>query len=255
MNESANIDDDEKQEHNSGNAVATTVGITFSASSQSYSASSGMPKISATWLIVFTDLMALMITFFVLLYAMSVPEPEKWTQITGAMNADIATTLQAKPLNAGPNDVVNIRKINIDEGADLDYLENIFKEQLKTAQLDQQISLQKESHRLLLMMHKELFFEGNSLTVSDQGRALISQLVPTLSTIDNHIKILTTQDLSDAQKILQGFKQAEAIGRSFSDQGAERSFRLEVLDFSNVALSENSENGLIAIAIATQADL
>ena len=38
------------------------------------------------WLITFTDIMALMLTFFVLLYSMSIPEVKKWEELTSSIN-------------------------------------------------------------------------------------------------------------------------------------------------------------------------
>ncbi|MFP4387114.1 MAG: flagellar motor protein MotB, partial [Alphaproteobacteria bacterium] len=52
------------------------------------------------WLITFTDVMALMLTFFVLLYSMSSPQEEKWKEMTRGLTQKL-NAFEAAEYNRG----------------------------------------------------------------------------------------------------------------------------------------------------------
>lgn len=84
----------------------------------------------ALWLVTFTDIMALMLTFFVLLYTMSSPKEQEWTQMTAALGRDLGRQF-APPANRGTQDTINIDKVDFSKALDLSYLGVLLKETLK----------------------------------------------------------------------------------------------------------------------------
>ena len=67
------------------------------------------------WLVTITDVVALMLTFFVLTYAMSRPEEDKWKQISASLSSEF-TKSYGKPYFAGPLDAITIDKVDLAPG-------------------------------------------------------------------------------------------------------------------------------------------
>lgn len=76
------------------------------------------------WLITFTDVIALMLTFFVMLYAMSAPEEDKWEEVSKSLSGRFGKGY-AKPYHAGPQDTISIDKISLDRALSLPYLKSL----------------------------------------------------------------------------------------------------------------------------------
>ena len=79
---------------------------------------------SKAWLVSFTDVMALMLTFFVLLFGMSKPEDSQWSEVSTALQNEFNRFYGPK-FNRGLQDTVNISKINFNAALDLNYLKSI----------------------------------------------------------------------------------------------------------------------------------
>ena len=79
---------------------------------------------ASTWLISFTDVMALMLTFFVLLFSMASPDEGKWDKLTQTAQESF-NRFYGKPLHRGSEDAVNIDKINFSRALNLNYLKSI----------------------------------------------------------------------------------------------------------------------------------
>ena len=69
--------------------------------------------VSSLWLITFTDIMALMLTFFVLLYSMAQPDVEKWSEMSAVINSNFSKYYAPK-FESGTVDSITIDRVNID---------------------------------------------------------------------------------------------------------------------------------------------
>ena len=78
-------------------------------------------EVASMWLVTFTDMRALMLTFFVLLYAMSIPKEDEWSQLTGAVQRQFAT-FSSQAFYAGAQDTIEIEKLDYSRALDLGYL-------------------------------------------------------------------------------------------------------------------------------------
>ncbi len=144
------------------------------------------------WLITFTDVMALMLTFFVLLYAMSEPQEEKWDNITRGLSSKFEQ-FDAKTFNAGSQDVINIDKISTSKALPLTYLKTLTAELMKEKNIEG-VSITENGKRLVISLPSELLFNVGAAEISLEGKKLLYTLGDILSRIKNNIEITGHSD-------------------------------------------------------------
>ncbi len=139
------------------------------------------------WLITFTDVMALMLTFFVLLYSMSVPEEEKWKEIADSFSSKFNYE-EARPHNAGSQDVISIDRIDKSRALSLRYLKALVKNLLKTNGVKDVIIFENDK-RLVISLPSELLFKSGSAQINLKGKKVLFALGGALSRVKNRIEI------------------------------------------------------------------
>ena len=139
------------------------------------------------WLITFTDVMALMLTFFVLLYSMSVPVEEKWEEVSNSFSSKFNSE-EAKPHNAGSQDVIDIDRIDKSRALSLKYLKALVKNMLKNNGVDNVIIFENDK-RLVISLPSELLFQSGSAQIGLEGKKLLFSLGGALSRVKNRIEI------------------------------------------------------------------
>lgn len=145
------------------------------------------------WLITFTDIMALMLTFFVLLYSMVMPVEEKWAEMTAAINNNFSQDY-APQFNEGTQVSVVIDKISNSRALDLRYLESIVRKTLSDNRLTSEVLIFPQKDRLVVSMPDDLFFESGSADVGAQGKKILFELGGALQRIKNAIEIVGHAD-------------------------------------------------------------
>ena len=81
----------------------------------------GGQRSSQAWLVTFTDLVALMLTFFVMLFAMSKIEHRQWQNLTDALAQDLDAVREGR-YEGEPGDAM-VKLVR--EGANLDELSEV----------------------------------------------------------------------------------------------------------------------------------
>lgn len=145
------------------------------------------------WLITFTDIMALMLTFFVMMYTMSVPLEEKWEELTTAFDTGFSK-FQSPQWNAGPQDTISIDKLDFSRALDLDYLESVVEEIIASDEKLKNVVVISQDDRLILSLPSELLFEAGQAEVTVEGKRAIFSLGGPLSRIRNRIEVVGHTD-------------------------------------------------------------
>ncbi|HPF78313.1 MAG TPA: flagellar motor protein MotB [Alphaproteobacteria bacterium] len=145
------------------------------------------------WLVSFTDVMALMLTFFVLMFAMSNPKKEEWEDFTQNIQQNF-NRFQGQEFNRGKEDAVNIEKINFSQALDLNYLKalinNLLQEEpsLKVARL-----IDNGDSLIISLPHDLLFDPGQAVVKSEANKALFT-IAGTLDRIKNRVEVVGHTD-------------------------------------------------------------
>lgn len=139
------------------------------------------------WLVTFTDVMALMLTFFVLLYAMSETPEEAWIKVTRGVSTK-TQQFDAKQFNAGSQDVINIDKINTSKALNLTYLKTLVEKLIKEKNVEGVIMIENDK-RLIISLPSELLFKSGQAKIGVEGKKLLFALGGVLMRVKNRIEI------------------------------------------------------------------
>jgi len=145
------------------------------------------------WLITFTDIMALMLTFFVLLYSMSIPEVEKWEELTSSINQGFSKFYSPQQF-AGAQDAISIEKIDRSEALNLNYLRDLIESKIQDDELLKNVTIITARDKLIISLPEDLLFEGGQDEVKTQGKRALFSLGGLLARIRNRIEIVGHSD-------------------------------------------------------------
>lgn len=141
---------------------------------------------SNSWMISFADLLSLMLTFFILLFAMSDIRVKEWHELTTSLN---------DKLNPGR---VMIRfeeeqrptqpLIKIDRGLNLSYVHNLLKEQLMT-RYDKHITLTQKDDRIIVSLKSTALFKAGDAAFSSNGLPIVKGVSDAVAKLSNKLEV------------------------------------------------------------------
>jgi chemotaxis protein MotB len=146
------------------------------------------PDISSVgWMVTFTDLVSLMLTFFVMLFAMSHVGIGKWESITDSLSLSLnpGYALSAAPTSARHSISTTFRKRAIN----LDYLSVVLDETIHADPLLQTARLVRYDDRLVIVLPGDLLFESDSSVLSEKARKAVFDIGGVLRNIGNEIAV------------------------------------------------------------------
>ena len=151
------------------------------------SGGAGDHRISQSWMITFTDLVALLITFFVMLFAMSQVEERKWENLTRAFSDDLDVVREVTV--ALPPEDLGIEPVDSLPGVDLDYLATLLRQSMETEAELAGGFLVRLSDRLIITLPADLLFAPGRASLEDAGERAAHALGGLLRHIDNRIEV------------------------------------------------------------------
>ena len=144
-------------------------------------------RISHAWMVTFTDLVALLITFFVMLFAMSQVEERKWQNLTEALadNLDAVREITV----ALPPDQPDLEAVEAVPGVDLDYLATLLRQNMEDEpSLDGGI-VSRLADRLVISLPSDLLFASGQVDLEDRGERATYALGGLLRHVNNRIEV------------------------------------------------------------------
>ena len=213
------------------------------------------------WLITFTDIMALMLTFFVLLYSMSVPELEKWQDMTEAVNEGFNRTKTLERF-AGQSMDVSIEKISPGRALDLNYLATLLQQQMAQYEDMNSVVLLQSSSQLIISMPADLLFEAGRAEVDIDGKRAMYVLGGILNRIRNRIEIIGHADprpLSSSSTYSSNWElslaRASMIAALLKEVGYQRDMIVRGLSSSRYSELEGGGEGTVKMDTARRVDI
>lgn len=183
MNELAGAEKQREEDFNAQDMSGVYVPELLAVSRTARESETGVPL----WLVTFTDVIALMLTFFVLLYSMSVPEEDKWEDITAALSSEFKD-LYSKPYNTGPSDAIQIDKIASTRALDLSYLKGLLDEVLEKDDYAGVLIVQSGDN-LLVSLPDSLLFESGKTEIRADGKKALFRIGGVLNRIRNRVEV------------------------------------------------------------------
>ncbi len=171
------------------------------------------------WLISFTDVIALMLTFFVLLYSMTSPDPEKWDSKIGIQEQATAQYSGARN-EAGNSEGVNLSRLSYAEAENLDYIEALLRENEINNGAYPSASLIRKDGYLFIM------FDNKIARGQDFNKDFVNYfnvLTPLLKSLDN--QLVMVGDSNREQTVFQ----MQALGNILRDNGYDRPISVQTM--------------------------
>ena len=139
------------------------------------------------WLITFTDLVALMLAFFVMLFAMSSVKVNDWQSVIDSLSQTLRPS-EEKTLPAATS-VFNIGTIFRKNAINLNYLASVLMEAVESHPLLSTGRLIRLEDRLVIALPGNLIFEPGGALLTERGRQALFVLGGVLRNIGNKIGV------------------------------------------------------------------
>ena len=175
-----------------------------------------LPKGSGNiWLISFTDVIALMLVFFVMMFAMSHPKQEGWVSLVQGLSQEFMDKSGATGDNkSGPHGTFDMKRIKEKKALSTNYLYAVLKHlkeenpSLKSMDIT---AYAKETH---IVLPHNLMFKDH--TLSAEGQSHLDTLTGTLGHLSNDMDIVLS---GKNTSLSQTLKQSAAVAGVFTQSG------------------------------------
>jgi chemotaxis protein MotB len=138
------------------------------------------------WLVSFGDVTALMLAFFVMLYAMSHLQSEKWEAVISVLATRERPVAEGEPRPIGERTTT---RISLVDAFPTGYLQRILEEKLGEDPLLSGIRITGLEDQLVLSLPAAQYFEGGGAVLSETGRRALGRIATVFGQFGNRIDI------------------------------------------------------------------
>lgn len=172
------------------------------------------------WMVTFTDLICLMLTFFVMLYAMSEPDPARYQALVAGTPGMSDAGGGAQPAGAA----LTATALDRGRAADLGYLGRIFENLLADNPELASVTIEKREQGLVLALPSELLFAPGDATLSPAGRQAMFVMGGVAANIGNALDVVGHADSTPAGSRWPSnwelsLARAQAVAQALRDAG------------------------------------
>lgn len=144
------------------------------------------------WLVVFTDLAAIMLAFFILQYSMTEIEAEKWDQAKMAFNHFYKKP--AEEAAPGLMTAPDAETIEPQPGLDLDYLASILDVQIEETPALAAATLEVLADRIVISLPDTLLFAEDGADLRAGAEQALAALAGALASVPNRLDVIGHTD-------------------------------------------------------------
>lgn len=149
------------------------------------------------WMVTFTDLVSLLLTFFVMLFSMATVQIDKWDAITDSLsttlNPNKKETISTTTAEYNISTVFRKRAIN------LEYLQAVLDEKMEKDEILSRSMVQLLDDRLLISLPGDLLFASGSKNLGSRAQETMVKLGDVLRHVSNQIVITGHTDPKPAE--------------------------------------------------------
>ena len=154
----------------------------------------GSKENSMPWLVTFTDIMGLMLTFFVMMFSISVPEQEKFSEMMASLNSQL-NPFYGQAQKAGPEEALDISKIKLHTALDLGYLKLLINSAIeKDPVLVSDVTLTQQGDTMVMALPRALSFDSGQAVLKDGAAKPLFSLGGVFSRMKNKIDLVGHAD-------------------------------------------------------------
>ncbi len=157
------------------------------------------PRISRSWLLTFSDVVALLLTFFVMMYAMNRVDTSRYRNVVDSLSRTLNP--QVEPYAPQADAERSSAGLSPRRAADLAYLATLLAEKSREGEALAQVRLTLMEDRLVIALPADLLFSTGSAALGDSAYAALYALGGVLGTIGNSISV---EGHTDPEPIVNG---------------------------------------------------
>jgi chemotaxis protein MotB len=142
----------------------------------------------ASWLETYSDMVTLLLTFFIMLYAMSTIDAQKYAIIVEAFSKGTEVEKQIEELSGtGQMDGGSIEVEEADEH-DIDQLYEMLKSYVDENNLSESVEISKSEEYVFIRFSDNITFKGYSNNLNQSGRDILDVLANGLNLVDEYVE-------------------------------------------------------------------
>ncbi|MDD2484444.1 MAG: flagellar motor protein MotB [Eubacteriales bacterium] len=146
------------------------------------------------WLATYADMITLILVFFVLLYAMSSIDQEKYKMLVQAFSTDPDTleqlTQTEEGKEGGADDGLAGENIALDEIKDLDDLYKYLSQYVEENGLSDSVEVAKGKNMVYVRFTSNLFFQPDRAVLKEGGVEILDQVGPALAKVEVYVQMI-----------------------------------------------------------------
>ena len=146
------------------------------------------PKPNYIWLVTFTDIMGLMLTFFVMMFAMAEPREAEWSEVSAALRSEVGKVYGASE-NNGTEETIDLSRVNYKNALNVRYLEELMRSLMDEHEVLKNMTLIAQPDSVVVSLPQELLFDPGQAVVKESGRKALYTLGGALMRMRNSIEI------------------------------------------------------------------
>lgn len=144
------------------------------------------------WMVTFTDLVALLLTFFVMIFAMSTVQVNDWQNLTKSLRRELSSVVGTP--TATPTLQLDAPTAERAPGTDLDYLFELLQGQLRETPALDQARMRLGDGRLYVSLPADLLFGTGSHRLTDPAAEAVFAIGGVLRNLTNEIEVVGHAD-------------------------------------------------------------
>jgi chemotaxis protein MotB len=212
-----------------------------------------------SWVIIFADLLALLLAFFVLIFSMNSIEVKSWDVITDSF----AKQLKSSAARTGPQSTpLPRRALNYEARAiSLDYLSTLLRNGLRDRGLMSSVTITRLDDSLVVSMFTADAYSQDQSGMNPGGRAIVFELASLLSQLKNSVAVVghaspdEAAEFSNLNHFAFTLERASRVALALQNAGYARPFEVVGKGHSGFAALAPRANPDTRLRLASRVDI
>lgn len=178
------------------------------------------------WLITFGDVVALLLTFFVMLYATVKIPSEDWEAIVGTMSDSLRFSQSGMAPN--PSSEVSIPIVLVQRALSTEYLTEIFRDQLGQDDILKNAVVRAQDDRMAITLRDGALFAPGSAALAGDAAKAVRRIGAALMNISNQVEVrghagASVKEGADFEEIQRlSLRRAATVANALRESGYQR---------------------------------
>ena len=213
---------------------------------------------AGAWMVTFTDLVALLLTFFVMIFAMSHVKIADWSSLTESLRRNL-NSVAGQPV-ASPSMRRDVPTPDRTRGADLDYLTELLAGHLGETPALADARLRRGADRLFLSLPADLLFATGAFALTPKAADAVFRLGGVLRNMPNALAVVGHADPRQPQSAYPSnwelsLLRAQAVAAALRAGGVDGRIRARGQGDSRFADLPEADDPGARFALARRVDL